>query len=644
MLFKTKHGVMFYILFVTFIFSQAQNYADKNYYLIDSLELNNLVVNEKEMLQSSLTDFHKATTENQKLAAVNTIIEHSWDKNIWSKYNQWMHKYLKEKLGEMTAITISTNINSQEKTLLKYYANSINNNGFLHHEEGSLTKALSYYYESLAIREIINDSLGMSETYNNIGTIYAVQDNISKALEFAEKSIKISELINNTVIGAQLSNLAILYGKQSNKHKEMLYYQKSLEAHKMLKDTVGIAHSQGLIASFYKSEGELDKSLSYLLKKLKVVEKNGHMDDVITTLSNISSIYFEKENTYEAMLYGEKSLKLAEIEGKPELISLVTENLSLIYQKRKNWKKAFRMEVIHVKMKDSLQNNEIENSLIEQAAKYEIDKKQQEIILLSVKNEIQELRINKHKKSILLISLALFSALILAYVAHREYRKKLYINRLLESQKAEISRENEDKKVMLQEIHHRVKNNLQVVNSLLRMQSNKTSDKEVISAFKETQNRVLSMAKLHEKMYQSGNLKRLNAKTHITMLVEEIVKNYTLEKNIGLNLDIVELYIDVQTMMPLSLIINEIITNSLKYAFEGRENGIISVKLTPSTPKTNELYVSDNGIGYTPEKLTVGLGTKLIQSFTKQLNGTIEKTLTNGTAYRLSFENKTIRS
>jgi len=643
MLFKTKYWVLFYLTLVTFICSQAQNYVDKNYYLIDSLTLENLVVNEKEMLQTSLSDFHKATTEKQKLEAINTIIENSWDRNVWPKYNQWMYKYTKEKLGKMIYITDGMNINPQEKILLKYYSNSLNNIGYEYNEKGNLTKALNYYYKSLAIREAIDDDLGLAETYNNIGKIYSSQDEITKALEFAEKALKVSKVINSTGVGTMLSNAGTLYGKQGDKNKAMLYFQKSLEVNKKQNNAVGVGRSLGLIAGFYKSEGELDRSLDYLFKNLEVVEENGYQDGVITALTDIADVYLKKEQTIKAMNYGERALKLAMLEGHPEGISSAAEKLSLIYQKRNNWEEAFEMETLHVKMRNTIQNNEIKNSLIEQATKYDLHKKQQEITLLSVKNEVQELRINKNRKSILLISLALFSSLILAFVAYRGYKKKLYINKLLESQKAEISRKNEDKKIMLQEIHHRVKNNLQVVNSLLRMQSSKTSDKEVINAFKETQSRVLSMAKLHEKMYQSGDLKRLNAKTHITMLVEEIVKNYTLEKDIGLNIDIQELYIDAQTMMPLSLIINEIITNSLKYAFEGRKNGIISIKLSPSTSITNELYVSDNGIGFTSEKSTKGLGTKLIQSFTRQLNGTIEKILINGTAYRLCFENKKVR-
>jgi len=639
MLFKTKITLFFLITLVFVTTSQAQNYGDKKYYLVDSLNLNDLVANEKELIHTSLAKFHNTENQELKLKVINTIVENSWDDDVWHKYNQWMYVFTKQKLSKLFPITSSTNLDKREKIFLKYYSNSLNNLGVIHAIEGKLSKALELYYKSLNFREQIYDSLGLAETYTNIGDVYATQNNVREALEFTERSLVISKLMGVEVNSIMLINLGTLYSRQGDNEKAIFYYKESLKLNQKNNDAVGIASSLSFIGVFYEKEGDLNKSLTYLLESLVVLEENNYQAGIVGTLTDLTRIYLKKGAIVKAKNYGERAINLAKIMGDPERISIVSEVLSSIYQKENNWKKAFEMETLHFKMRDSIQNTEIETSLIKQASEYELDKKQQEIALLSVKNEVQELKLKRNKTSILLISLALLSALILAFLAYRGYKKKLYINRLLERQKADISRKNEDKKIMLQEIHHRVKNNLQVVNSLLRMQSSKTSDKELITAFKETQSRVLSMAKLHEKMYESGDLKRLNAKTHITMLVEEIVKNYTLEKEIVLNLDIEELFIDAQTMMPLSLIINEVITNSLKYAFEGREKGTITVKLSPSMDITNQLYLADDGIGYKKEESSTGLGSKLIQSFTRQLNGTIEKISDNGTTFKLTFEN-----
>jgi len=638
MLFKAKSIFFFFAALVISSFSQAQNYADKNYYLIDSLSLNDLVANEKELIHSSLTKFHSTENQEFKLKAINTIVENSWNDNVWHKYNQWMYDFTTQELKSILPISNKTNLNNKEKMFLKYYSNSLNNLGVIYNTEGELPKALEYYYKSLNQRELIKDSLGLAEALSNIGNIYATQGDIEKALEFTEKSLDISKLIGSEVHGIILSNLGRLYRKKGNKEKAIFYYKEGLMLNKKLNNVAGVVNSLSLIGLIHETDGDFDKSLTYLLKNIIILKESGNQNGFITTLTNIARVYYKKGEIVKAKNYGERAMALSKNQGDPQQLLIVSSLLSSIYQKENNWKKAFEMETLHFKMQDSIQNTEIETSLIKQASKYDLDKKQQEIALLSVKNEVQELKLNRNKASILLISIALLSALILAFLAYRGYKEKRYINKLLKRQKKEISRKHDDKKIMLKEIHHRVKNNLQVVYSLLRMQSSKNSDKKVINVFKETQGRVLSMAKLHEKMYQSGDLKCLNAKEHITMLIEGIVKNNTLEKEVKLNLAIDDIYLDSQIMMPLSLIINEMITNSLKYAFEGRKKGTITVKLNSTAPTTNELYIADNGVGYTPKKVSEGLGVKLIKSFTRQLNGTLEKISDNGTAFKLTFE------
>ncbi|NQY29309.1 MAG: tetratricopeptide repeat protein [Flavobacteriaceae bacterium] len=626
--------LLVYILSVNGVFSQ--NYANKSYYLIDSLEMDGLVINEKYIIHSSLTKFHNTNNLELKLQAINTIVEDSWNDDVWHKYNRWMYNFTKQELSEVLPITIRKNLNSKEKIFLKYYSNSLNNIGVIHDSEGKLSTGLAYYYKSLNIRERIKDSLGLAESYNNIGNSYALQNDIKKALEFTEKSRIVSKLIGSVNNGLFLSNLGLLHSRQGDMVKAMLYYNESLETYSKLNNTVGVANSLSLLAGLYEKEGELAESLIYLLESLVVLEENDYQFGIIRSLTNISRVYFKKGALAKAKLYGERAIELAINNGDPMQISYTSQVLSTIYQKENNWQQAFDMQKLYFKMKDSIQNNEIGKSLIRQQSKYDLEKKEQEIKLLSAKNEIQDLKLARNKYSITLISIALLLALVTAFVSFRGYNKKQLINKLLEKQKAEISEKNEAKKTMLQEIHHRVKNNLQVVNSLLRMQSRKMEDQNIIDMFKETQSRVMSMAKLHEKMYQSGDLERVNSKEYITMLVEDIVKSYSVDIPIDLDLDIEVIFIDALIMMPLSLIINEIITNSLKYAFKGREKGFITVKFN-KLGDAHELMIGDDGIGYEPDVISTGLGSKLIQSFIRQLNGTIEKLNQPETGYKISF-------
>jgi len=204
-------------------------------------------------------------------------------------------------------------------------------------------------------------------------------------------------------------------------------------------------------------------------------------------------------------------------------------------------------------------------------------------------------------------------------------------------------RENDQKTAMIKEIHHRVKNNLQVINSFLRVQASKIEDPEIVTIFKKTQSRVLSMAVIHEKMYQTKNLHSLNAQEHFEPLIVDLIEAYGINKNIELDLKITPVDFEMETLTPLALIINELISNSLKYAFNNQENGIIKIHLNRTeTPDYFQLLIGDNGSGYDQEKTTSSkqIGTKLISSFVKQLNGSITPLNKAGTNYEIFFYSK----
>ena len=142
---------------------------------------------------------------------------------------------------------------------------------------------------------------------------------------------------------------------------------------------------------------------------------------------------------------------------------------------------------------------------------------------MAKESDIQTLKLNRDKIIGLSFIIAFALLLILVIVIFRGYRKKILINELLEKQKNEVSIKNEEKKVMIKEIHHRVKNNLQVVSSLLRLQSFEINDESILAMFNESQNRILSMARLHEQMYMSEDLKNIDIEEHFINLIKELI-------------------------------------------------------------------------------------------------------------------------
>lgn len=196
-----------------------------------------------------------------------------------------------------------------------------------------------------------------------------------------------------------------------------------------------------------------------------------------------------------------------------------------------------------------------------------------------------------------------------------------------------------EKEILMKEIHHRAKNNLTIMSSLLNLQSNHIDDKEALSIFKESQNRARSMALIHEKLYKSGDLKKINFGEYIKNLTAEIFSSYQISPEIKLNMNVDDITLDVNTAVPLALIVNEIVTNSLKYAFPGNK-GNIWVSFNKKSEGL-QLTVKDNGIGFPSDlnfKNTESLGMQLVNSLTEQIRGSIKLERGEGTKFIIDFE------
>jgi PAS domain S-box-containing protein len=208
------------------------------------------------------------------------------------------------------------------------------------------------------------------------------------------------------------------------------------------------------------------------------------------------------------------------------------------------------------------------------------------------------------------------------------------------------------------EIHHRIKNNLQIISALLELQAEKLKDKtnisnsEMLHAFKESQDRVLSMALIHEELYRGGETDKLNFSSYIGKLAENLILTYRVDnKDISLDMDMEEnTFFDTDTAIPLGMIINELVSNSFKYAFQGRDKGEIKIRLLKdkNIESKNEAYVgntyilsvSDNGIGI-PENLDIenldSLGLQLVTTLVDQIDGELELKRINGTEFTVKF-------
>jgi len=400
--------IIYTILFLMAANGVAQNFADKEYYLVDSLVLEELTEGDRALIDSSLKVFHKAKDDTSRISAVNLIVEESWDDNVWPKYNKWVYNFVTLKIAShppesmLRSLNISlagalNNIGYIYKgqgdipKALEYYhkslniqeeigdksgiATSLNNIGYVYQAQGDIHKALEYYHKSLKIFEELGYKKGIAMSLNNIGIIYDDQGDIPKALEYYHKSLKINEEIGARLgIAYSLNNIGIIYDNQGDIPKALEYFHKSLKINEEIGDKKGIAMSLNNIGSIYNDQGELPKALEYYHKSLKIREEIGNKIGIAMSLSNIGGVEMKQGAMALAENHLQRSLKLAREVGSPRWISASSYSLSKLAKKQGKYELAMQMYELHIQMKDSMNNEATQKATVQQEAKYEYEK------------------------------------------------------------------------------------------------------------------------------------------------------------------------------------------------------------------------------------------------------------------------------
>ena len=703
------YSSFFIFIYIQVFFScttiSAQNFADKNYYLVDSLELESISSKDQLLIKNSLEQFHNAENDSIKIDLVYNLVTKLKNKIVQEKYNFWILDYIKNNREAYQNKTLEeivlknqgkfNNVKGDYDQAIVYYLKSLelrkksndidkivaikdmiagiykkkghflkaleyynenltlrkktdnkkevgrllNTIGFLHLNFGMHTKALEYFHESLKYRDEVDDKIGASYCFNNIASVYKQQGKPNVALEYYFKSLKIREgLRNKKAISITLNNIGVVYKNQKEFDKALEYYQSSLVLKEEIKDRSGVSHVLNNIGTIYNEQGKLDMALVKYRESLEMTTAAHDEKWMAITLFNMGSVHLKQGNSIKALSCASRSLTLSKKIGQPELIRDAADVLKSIFSYQHNWKSAFEMQELYVTMRDSIRNKKTEADATEQRVTYEVQKKEQEIKLLSVQNdvllrekEVQQLKLNKNKIVNAMFLVGGIVAFLLALFFYMVSMKRKSVNQLLQKQ-------DEEKAILLKEIHHRVKNNLQVVNSLLRLQSKEIDDEEIVAKFKETQKRVITIAALHEKMYRSENLRHVNLKEHVESIVEDLITTYAIDKQITTQINIEDIKVGLRTLVPLGLIINEVIVYSLKYAFNDNDEAVINLQIKQLNDTTFEMLIGDNGVGISSHKKTSGLGSKLINIFTKQLNGSLEVLEDSGTTYKIVFE------
>lgn len=317
------------------------------------------------------------------------------------------------------------------------------------------------------------------------------------------------------------------------------------------------------------------------------------------------------------------------------------------YNLIKDYKMAAQYYNHYIQSNDSVLSIEKERHFINQSVAYnvqnkELELRQKNIILANAKLEESK---QKTYRAYTVTGIVLLIAIIILLILNNQYSKKrekelAQINKQIQSQNIVIEQSLKEKEILLKEIHHRVKNNLQIITSMLSLQISKTNSEDSKFILNEAKQRIASIALTHQILYQKGNFSSLQLNDFISKLILQIESTIS-QNNVSITLNIQpnNTSVNIDTAIPLGLIVNEILTNCFKHAFPNNRSGNIAVTLVKELNKT-VLTISDNGIGFNVENTlqNKSLGLELIEILSDQLSASLKTINDNGTKYILTLK------
>lgn len=529
------------------------------------------------------------------------------------------------------------------------------------HIENEQDSALIYIRKAKELSKKYNYPIGLVKALELEGNFYGlVKNDYKKAADFYLEGIHIGEKEGIGYTKNVYFSLGKMFHVTDNYNKAQSYYRIALNLSKKEKDTLLIARSLINLGSINSSLKKFDIAEKLFLESLQYPTPFAIRT---ATFSNLGNLKIRQKKFKEAILYLNKVVQVnpetktggdaidysyllrakngaKDIQGMDTILKnsheLVTTTndlraktilisaMSETYQNLQNYKKASELKDQYITLYDSLKTMQRDEIVYEMESKYQTQKKEDEILKYQSDKE----------KLMVFITIALLTIALLSYLIYRNVKQK----KLLKTQTKLLEIAVDEKNILLKETHHRVKNSFQIVSSLLYLQSENMKDKDAALAIKEAQNRVKSMVLIHQKLYTKDQLVGIETKEYIEDLVQDIVDNQSdTIPNLETQINTESVIFSIDTITPLGLIINELITNCIKHAFPKE---VLNPKISIGFYKEKNYFVltvQDNGIGIKKESNDNSFGIKLINALAKKLKAEVVFQNNNGTTVRMEI-------
>ena len=508
-------------------------------------------------------------------------------------------------------------------------------NGFCRQRMAMYKLAVEYYLESLRIRTNLRDTSGMLNLYNRIGVVYKHQKNYEKALESLYKITENEAYVEDKVYGAACENVAKIYVIQNRRESAIMYLKKALKwrsRNNTIRNKSYYYYDIGIIKNlendYESAQLMLDTAFNFF-QQAKLFVDRGEVKKMK------GEIALQQNEIPKAIAEFKEALHFAELAKEIQTQAGTYKSLAKCYELAGNPSKAILAMNNYVTLNDSLTSFNISQLI----AEYDIITKQEENNIAQEKAAFESQKAKSRANNLILISGLLLTIIGLLYLRNRSNKQA---NDILQSKNSIIEKSLSDKEILLKEIHHRVKNNLQIVSSMLNLQTRHINDPQVLEAITDSRNRVKSMALIHQNLYRQNNLKSIYISTYLHNLCASLFHSFKVDENrIKLTSNIEALELDVDTIIPIGLIVNELITNAIKYAFPDNRHGEIELNVKLQKDYLF-LQVKDNGIGLNPDfdyKKSDSFGYSLIHSLAGKLKAKISIISNDGTNAEFQIKN-----
>ena len=500
--------------------------------------------------------------------------------------------------------------------------------GYVYERRGQLDRAADFAMETLHLGEKLNDKWAIAMAYSDLSNLLWKQSKFETALEYGLKSLEIFEErgINDLDYDFTLFVVGNIYTALKDYDKAQQYFEHSIIVGERYGFYNNLSDVYILMVDLHLDLNNLEKAGEAGVDALKYAELLSNNFMTMRSWLSIGKVQ-NLQGEYESAIQSLNTCIAVATEdfGDAFYLSQAYENLGKAYAENHQFQEALQAFTKYDNYKSAVFTAEADQRTSLLRTEFDVANKESTILA-------QESMLERQRTVRNLIIIISGLLLLLLILFSKALQNKFKINRLLQKQ-------NDQKEFLLKEIHHRVKNNLEIVSSLLSLQSAQINDQNILDAMEESQHRVQSMSMIHQKLYMGENLATIEMKDYFKNLSEYIVDAFGANEQIVVDIAMKKFELDVDMAIPIGLIVNELLTNSLKYAFPDGQKGTIRISLN-ETGSILRLDVVDDGIGMSKfgEVQGTGFGTQLIELLTKQLDGKMVLNTNRGTSVSIQFQ------